>query len=198
MSDLANVANNALLVCKLHPDCKDKDLIVWKKAKADNEGIVTHTFTLNLFEKSVLGKHLDDLFSSFSVFITRQVGRGVRGVKQPESGPKSSFNVKPERLSDLVQLISSAISAQFIEKLNEILLQKDQTPFQLYSSLVDFSSQNLFSDLSIPSYLKKLFDRFASFTFLIAQKIHFSYCEANGLDPLAPQVNEKVISFSQC
>jgi hypothetical protein len=198
MSDLANVANNALLVCKLHPDCKDKDLIVWKKAKTDNEGIVTHTFTLNLIEKSVLGKHLDDLFSSFSVFITRQVGRGVgsRGAaKQPDLGAKSSFNVKQEKLSDLIQLISNAISAQFIEKINEILLQTGQTPFEMYSSLVDFSSQNLFADLSIPSYLKKLFDRFASCTFLIARKIHFAYCEANGLDPLAPQINEKLDQF---
>jgi len=197
MSDLANVANNALLVCKLHPDCKDKDLIVWKKAKTDNEGIVTHTFTLNLVEKSVLGKHLDDAFSSFSVFISREVrGRaGPRATKQANFSPKSCFSVKQEKLSGLLQLISNAISSQFVEKINEILLKTSQTPFEMYSSLIDFSSQNLFSDLSIPSYLKKLFDRFASCTFIIARKIHFSYCEANSLDPLAPQINEKLDQF---
>jgi len=195
MSDIANVANNALLVCKLHPDCKDKDLIVWKKSKTENEGIVTHTFTLNLLGKEVLGKNLDEAFSSFSVFIAREVKTShTRAKKEDRSvnlGPKSCFNVKQEKLKDLLDLLSNSMS-NYTTEVEKILLQTDKTPFELYSLLVDFSSKQLFSDLTIPSYLKKLFDRFASSTFLIARSIHFTYCERFGLDPLATQVTNQL------
>jgi len=195
IAELAEVANNALLACKFHHTYKKKDLISWKKTTNDKEETLTHTYEINLSGKEVLERDLAELFSSFYISIVRDLS--PRDSFSNEERPsqeqnRSHIGVKKEKIDFLFDFLTKSLS-NFVA--GEELVFPREDFWEQYSFIINYTAQQMFSSLVIPSYFKKLLEYLFAYSYILKHQIYLAFYKSTVLATLKcyqeePQHNE--------
>ena len=171
VSMVAEIANSALLVCKLHLNYKKKDLISCKKCKTEGEERVTHTFEINLEDKDIIDHDLATLFSCFYIQVIRDQGSTMQGNHLANS-QGSHIGVKKEKLHVLLDYLEKSLNHFGV---GEKLLFRREDILEGYPSLINQASQQLFTAQKLPSDFKKLLEHLAAFSFILEHLISVTF-----------------------